>query len=267
MPLTPFQRMVVDVLRPFRDKHNYIAGGAALNHDWPRLSDDMDIFYDLRDQLPDGVEPELEALREAGFSIEPTTEDEWMVEVILRQYGFETKVQWLDEPETSRRFFPAQDDNELGFRLHQADVAVNKVLCASRRQRAARDTVDLVYIYRNYSPLGPLIWAAAGKDTNVSPVQMIGEIRRIAFGYAEEEIATVRMVDGNEVSRSEVRSELSDALEGAMDYCEEIAPIDYMGYLFVDAAETPKEASDEAVASGEVTALPLQDFTAVPTIS
>lgn len=157
MPLTDLQRMAVRTLRPFRTAHAFVGGGAALNYEWPRLSDDMDIFHDHRNQLPDSVEPELQALRKADFSVEITNNDQLMVEVILRKYGFETKVQWLDEPETCRRFFPALEDDDFGFRLHQADVAVNKVLCASRRRSAPRDAVDLISIVRRYSPLGPLI--------------------------------------------------------------------------------------------------------------
>ena len=61
-----------------------------------------------------------------------------------------------------RRFFPAQNDPEFGFRLHEADLAVNKVLCAARRNSAARDAVDLVNIVDRYAPLGPLVWAVSG---------------------------------------------------------------------------------------------------------
>ena len=62
MPLTRLQHRVAEVLRPFRDEHNFVAGGMALNQRWPRLSDDMDIFHDRRNQLPNQVEPELRAL-------------------------------------------------------------------------------------------------------------------------------------------------------------------------------------------------------------
>jgi len=40
-----------------------------------------------------------------------------MVEAIVRQYGFETKIQWMDEAETSRRFLSRNMRRELGFRL------------------------------------------------------------------------------------------------------------------------------------------------------
>lgn len=266
MPLTDLQRMVVKTLRPFRTVHTFVGGGAALNYEWPRLSDDMDIFHDYRNLLPDSAEPELQALRKAGFSVEITNNDQLMVEVILRKYGFETKVQWLDEPETCRRFFPALEDEDFGFRLHQADVAVNKVLCASRRRSAPRDAVDLVSIVRRYSPLGPLIWAVTGKTPDLTPPRIIREIRSVAFGYSDEEIRAVRMEDDSAITRRELRDTLGPALDKAREYCEEVAPIEYGGCLFVDASEIPTEADDESVANGTSKAMAAKDFTAMPTI-
>jgi hypothetical protein len=196
VPLTKIQRLVVPILRPFRSAQDYVGGGTALNQRWQRLSDDMDIFRDSPNRFPNSIEPELQALRDNGFAVEITTHNDWMVEAILRQYGFETRVQWLNDPETCRRFFPAIIDDELGFRLHQADVAVNKLLCASRRRSAARDAVDLVNIVRHFCPLGPLVWAATGKSPGLSPAQIIRSTREIAFGYADAEIRAVRMEGG-----------------------------------------------------------------------
>ncbi|GAB4531899.1 MAG: hypothetical protein Kow00133_20420 [Amphiplicatus sp.] len=265
MPLTKQQLSVLEVLRPFRTQDSYVGGGAALNQKWPRISDDLDIFSDDRRSLPDKVAPEIEKLKEAGFSIELTTEDEWMVEAIIREYGFETKVQWLDEPETSKRFFPAVHDDELGFRLHQADVAVNKVLCASRRNSAARDAVDLVNIARKYAPLGPLIWALSSKDVDVPPPQLVRNIRQNVFGYADEEIRAVRM-EGEHISRDDVRAVLGPALDRAAEYCESRAPVEFLGCLFVDKKETPVEADETALSSGEAVAMRLRDFGVVPKI-
>lgn len=265
MPLTEFQRVVVGVLRPFRSADNYLAGGAALNRQWPRLSDDMDIFLDRRGRLPGGVDAELEALRGAGYSVEITTRDEWTVEAIVRRFGFETRVQWMDDPETCRRFFPAIEDDELGFRLHQADVAVNKVLCASRRAEP-RDAVDLVNIVRLYAPLGPLAWAAAGKDPTVNPLRILAGIRATAFGLSDEQVRTVRMEDGSALSRDLVREALGPALDDAYAYCEELAPVDRDGHLFVDTDDIPIAATEEGLSSGAARELSLRDFTAIPTL-
>lgn len=266
MPLTVIQRSVAKVLRPYRSEHTYVAGGAVLNRDWPRLSDDMDIFHDIRNRLPGTVEPELEALRNAGFSVELTCENDLTVEAILQRDGEETKVQWFDDEETCRRFFPAHDDVDFGFRLHSADNAVNKVLCASRRNTAPRDSVDLVNIVERYAPLGPLVWAVSGKAPDTTPPSIIRGVRATAFGYAEEEIRAVRMEDGSRMDRERLREVLGKALDAASNYCEAIAPVDHAGCLFVDANEIPTEADGDAIASGLATAMTIRDFSGIPVI-
>lgn len=143
MPLTTIQQSVAEILRRHLSEYNYVAGGAVLNRDWSRLSDDMDIFLDDRNHLPHSAEHELETLRNAGYAVELTTDSDLVVEAILRKDSEETRVEWFDDEDTCRRFFPAQDDPEFGYRLHDADLAVNKVLCAARRNSTARDAVDL----------------------------------------------------------------------------------------------------------------------------
>lgn len=266
MPLTPLQREVVRILAPFRDAHDFVGGGAVLNVDWPRLSDDTDIFHDARGELPRRVDREIAALEAAGFSVETTTSDNWMVEIVLRKYGFETKVQWLDEPETTRRFFPAVADAGFGFRVHRADLAVNKVLCAARRRTAPRDAVDLVSIVERYAPLAPLVWAIAGKDDGMAPPETIRRIRAIVFGYADEEIRAVRMQDGRTMTRDEVRAVLGDALDGAAGYCEDTAPADHVGHLFVDAEDRPVAAGEDDISAGLARAIPIRDFTPAPSL-
>lgn len=266
MSLTAIQRSVADILRLHRTEHTYVAGGAALNRAWPRLSDDMDIFHDIRKRLPRFVAPELEALRNAGFTVELTCETDMTVEAVLRRGGEETRVQWFDDPETCRRFFPAVDDPELGFRLHDADSAINKALCASRRTTAPRDAIDLVNIVERYAPLGPLVWAIAGKAPDTTPPSIIRSIRANAFGYAREEIETVRMEDGSRMDWGRLREVIGAALDTAAKYCDAAAPVDHLGCLFVDQNEVPMEAGEKDIASGAAMIMSIRDFSGVPII-
>lgn len=262
MPLTEFQKSVMEVLRPFRNHQTFVGGGAALNAEWPRLSDDLDIFNDVRRSLPDQIEAELQVLRGKGFSVEVDTRDELIVEAIVRQFDRETKIQWLDEPETSMRFFPAVVDEEFGFRLHQTDNAINKVLTAARRQSAARDAVDLVSIVRGYAPLGPIIWALPAKHENLTPPKILQSLRANAFGYADVEIATVRVV-GEPVTRRLVRDVLKPAFDSAAAYCDGPAPIELLGRLLVNADDVPVEAVQQDIDDGRVRALTIRNFGAV----
>src|SRR3954462_7614030 len=45
VPLTPVQRRVLAVIAAGRSPESYLAGGAVVNRDRPRLSDDLDIFH------------------------------------------------------------------------------------------------------------------------------------------------------------------------------------------------------------------------------
>ena len=264
MPLTAIQQSAVEVLRLHRSERSYVAGGAALNRDWPRLSDDMDVFLDERDSLPQSIEPELEALRNAGYSVELTSDHDLVVEAIIRKGVEETRVQWFIDEETSRRFFPAQDDPQFGFRLHDADLAINKVLCSARRNSAARDAVDLVNIVERYAPLGPLVWAVSGKAPDMAPPSTLRAIRANAFGYAEEEVSAVRMEDGARMEWRRLRQVLDQALEVASDYCARTAPAEHPGCLFIDAGTRPIEADDVAIDEGTAAIVAVRDFAGIP---
>jgi hypothetical protein len=224
----------------------------------------MDIFGDESGSLPAASKPELEALAKAGFTVHVTTHDEWMVEAIVKEYGFETRIQWMNDTETSRRFFPAIYDEELGFKLHPADAAVNKMLCAARRHSAPRDAVDLVSITARYAPLGPLVWCLAGKDPSLNPQTALTRIRGIVFGYSDEEIRAVRMEGEAGMTRQYMRRVLEPALEEAAAYCDDVAPDDQLGCLFVDANDTPVPASGASLSKGLHRAVGVTDFGRLP---
>ena len=102
----------------------------------------MAIFLDDRNRLPHSVEPELEALRNAGCAVEPTIDNEIVVEAVLQKGGEVTLVQWFDDEETCDVSSRPGTIPEFGFRMHEADLAVNKVLCAASRKSAALDALD-----------------------------------------------------------------------------------------------------------------------------
>jgi len=187
-----------------------------------------------------------------------------VVEAIVKEYGFETKIQWISDTETSRRFFPAIYDEELGFRLHPADAAVNKILCAARRYTAPRDAVDLVSIVTRYAPLGPLVWSLASKDASLNPQTALTKIRQIAFGYSDEEIRAVRMEGEAAMARQDIRRVLEKALEEASAYCDDVAPGDHLGCLFVDASDNPVQANEETIADSTHRPVKITDFGRLP---
>jgi hypothetical protein len=132
-------------------------------------------------------------------------------------------------------------DEEWGARLHQADLAVNKILAAAGRSKA-RDIADLVAIGDNYCPLGPLILAAAGKPPNFSPRRTIDEIRRHALSIPAEEFAAVKGLPPK-WSAEFIRDQTIRLLDSADQYIMS-ASTDLVGILVVNKKAVPVERSD-----------------------
>jgi hypothetical protein len=77
----------------------------------------------------------------------------------------------------------------------------------------------------------------------------------------------VRMEGGAIVTRTELREVLDRALTTASDFCDDLAPPDYMGHLFVDSHDVPIEADERTVVAGSARALPLIDFASLPELN
>lgn len=50
MALTDLQKHVMRCLATNRSETSYVAGGVVLNRDWPRRSDDIDVFHDTDEE-------------------------------------------------------------------------------------------------------------------------------------------------------------------------------------------------------------------------
>ncbi|SEI19206.1 hypothetical protein SAMN05216228_10456 [Rhizobium tibeticum] len=168
MALTPIQKDIMLSIAGNRSDTSYIAGGLVLNMDWPRMSDDIDIFHDTDEEIGSAADADIEKLRADGFIVSVEINIYGCVEASVVRGGEHTIVQWMSETRT--RFFPLVRDEEWGARLHRVDLAVNKVLAASTRTKA-RDYVDLLMIDTHMCPLGPVIMAAAGKPPHFDAAQ------------------------------------------------------------------------------------------------
>ncbi len=51
MALTDLQKRIMRRLAANGTEASYLAGGLILNRDWPRRSDDIDIFYDADEEV------------------------------------------------------------------------------------------------------------------------------------------------------------------------------------------------------------------------
>jgi hypothetical protein len=236
MALTQLQSDILRCLAKNRSDTSYLAGGLMLNKNWQRRSDDIDIFHDSDEEVTGAAEADLAVLEAAGFKTHKDFIVYGCVDATVSDGTSYTIIQWFAE--TKRRFFPLVRDEEWGARLHQADLAVNKVLAASGRSKA-RDIADLVAIGRNYCPLGPLVLAAAGKPPNFSPRRTIDEMRRHALSIPAEEFAAVKGLPAD-WSAEFIRDEALRLTELADTYIMSASP-DLLGVLAVNRDSVPIE--------------------------
>lgn len=182
---------------------------------------------------------DLAVLETAGYKTRKDIVVYGYVEATVSDGSSSTIIQWFAE--TKRRFFPLVKDEEWGARLHQADLAVNKILAASGRSKA-RDVADLVAIGRNYCPLGPLVLAAAGKPPHFSPKRTIDEMRRHVLTIPAEEFAAVKGLP-DDWTATFIRDEAIRLVDLAEKYVME-APADLVGILTVKTGGVPVELAD-----------------------
>ena len=239
MALSELQKAILRVLAKHRSESSYLAGGLILNKDWPRRSDDIDIFHDADEQVAEAANLDIEALNAAGFKVNRDFIIYGCVDATVSDRSDSTVIQWFAE--TKLRFFPLVRDEEWGARLHQADLAVNKVLAVSGRSKA-RDIADLVAIGRQYCAIGPLVLAAAGKPPNFSPLRIVDEMRRHTRSIPADEFAAVKGLP-DEWTAAFIREEALIMLDAAERYVLGTAP-DLVGLLASGPDGTPIEVGE-----------------------
>lgn len=242
MALSQLQSDILRTLAKNRSETSYLAGGLMLNRNWHRRSDDIDIFHDSDEEVTGAARADIALLEAAGYKTHTDFIVYGCVDATVSDATSSTVIQWFAE--TKRRFFPLVKDEEWGARLHQADLAVNKVLAAAGRSKA-RDIADLVAIGLNYCPLGPLISAAAGKPPNFSPRRTVDEIRRHALSIPAEEFAAVKGLP-LDWSADFIRNEALRLIDLADTYIMSASP-DLLGVLAINKDGTPIEVADGSV--------------------
>jgi hypothetical protein len=238
--LSNIQKDIASLLAKNRSAENYFAGGAVLNARTWRVSEDLDIFTDRDEIIPDIVQRDIAALKQARFQVVIDLEIYGCTEATVRKSGEVTQIQWMSE--SSSRFFPLQADPDWGLRLHMTDLAVNKVLAASTR-RQARDALDLALIADRYCALGPLFLGAAHKLPKLSPLRLIDQARHRIVTTPLEAFAAVSGRP-EEVTPAFIKEIGLNALDDAEAFLE-AAPDDWLEGIPIDAAGVPVNDQDQ----------------------
>lgn len=240
MALSQLQSDILRLLAKNRSESSYLAGGLILNMDWPRKSDDIDIFHDVDEEVTGAATIDIATLDAAGYTVRRDFIIYGCVDATVSDANEATIIQWFAE--TKRRFFPLVRDERWGARLYQADLAVNKVLAAAGRSKA-RDIADLVAIGHGYCPLGPLVLAAAGKPPNFSPQRSLDEMRRHSLSIPAEEFAAVKGLP-DDWTAGFIRDESLRLIDLAGAYVAN-ASEDLVGLLAVNRLAVPVEVTND----------------------
>jgi hypothetical protein len=178
---------VLRVIAANRSPDSYLAGATIVHRkpDSPRTSLDLDFFHELEDSIADAGEADAKALNEAGYDLQWLLRTPTFYRAILTaSNGNALKIEWAQD--NAFRFFPVQQDELCGYRLHDADAATNKVLALAGRNEI-RDLIDVLYLDEHYLSLGALIWAACGKDPGYTPEFLLDQASRHT-AYTQREL-------------------------------------------------------------------------------
>lgn len=142
-----------------------------------RFSEGLDIPHDAEAEVARAAEGDGETLTRNGFELVWDLRRPAFYRARATRKGESVRLDWAID--SAFRFFPIEADAELGYRLHLADVAMNKALALAGRSEA-RDLVDVLHLHSSCLSLGAIAWAACAKDPGFTPEFLLQEMGRNA---------------------------------------------------------------------------------------
>lgn len=245
MPLTDYQAEVARLLAANRSFDSYLAGGAAIliEPNTTRYSRDLDYFHDSEPRVAKAFAADEALLSNHGYTVDVELNQVGYVRAIVRRGDDATKVEWARD--SSWRFMPVVRDPRVGYRLHQVDLAVNKVLALAGRDEP-RDVLDVMHFHRNLLVLGCLCWAACGKDPGFNPLSLLELLQRRGR-IRNEDLSRLDL--SRPVDLPALKTEWLAALDSVPEFVESRPP-DEIGCLYYSASRqafVDPRAVDDAV--------------------
>jgi hypothetical protein len=250
MPLTSFQKDVLAVIRANRSEESHFAGGMVLNYDdnSSRFSRDFDIFHESANEVVVSSRKDVETLCIAGYQVDLLARgDEWNDEKIVSfrkarvsKGADEVEIDWAAD--SAFRFFPVVQDDDLGWRLHHFDLAINKAHALSARTET-RDYIDIIELGQKFN-LAAICWAAPGKDPGFSPLSLLKMMLRFAR-IDPQELDKIQARQLDPITLKNEWTEMSDKAEADMIKQANEHPRTPIGVAFVDKDGQPGWIGDD----------------------
>jgi len=234
MPISAIQAKVLKLIAANRSPESYLAGATVIHRDadTPRFSQDLDFFHDIADSIAQSADQDAATLRQAGYGILWLLRAPAFHRAVVTAGKQQLKIEWAQD--SAFRFFPVQKDARFGYRLHDADAAVNKVLALAGRDEI-RDFVDVLHLHKTYLSLGAMAWAACGKDPGFTPEFLLDHAgRHTAYAQADLNRLSLRVpLDLKGLKQGWLR-----ALDEARLLIAALPP-DEIGCLYLDRSQSP----------------------------
>jgi hypothetical protein len=229
MPISPFQKKILSILKSNRSPDSYVAGGTAIQRDPAslRFSADIDFFHDADQAVADAFQKDRVALINAGYTFDIQISQPSFYRATIGKSGEQLKLEWVRD--TAFRYFPVVSDEDLGFRLHDVDLAINKCLALANRS-VVRDALDILELNRKVLSLPAMISAACGKDPGFTPELMLDMIQR-HLTFTPGQLAVESLA--KKIDPVQLKKELIDLIERTKKNLRKI-PVKCIGCLFTD---------------------------------
>ena len=214
MPVTDFQAQVLKLLSVNRSPESHLAGGMAMNLEpnQTRYSYDIDYFNDTEAVVAESYAADSETLIANDYAVKTNFSQPGFISATVSKGKSTTLIEWSRD--SSWRFLPPVKDDLVGYRLHDIDLAVNKLLALVGRDEV-RDLVDTMAVHENLLSIGALAWAAAGKDPGYSPDGIISMLNRKRMP-SEQDLARLNLAVS--IDPTELKEQFSKALEEAQEF-------------------------------------------------
>ena len=234
MPLTDFQRTVLRLLAEQRTPESFVAGGTAINvSPWSlRYSEDVDIFHDAEGKVVAAADADSALLVEHGFEVVRLMDRTAFQRAMVSRGAEHLRLEWVQD--SAFRFFPAQQDDQFGWRLHLADLATNKILALAGRWEA-RDFVDALYLDDTFASLGLLAWAAASKDPGLTPMLILEQANRFNRLRPEE---LQKVLGAVPLDLVKMKTRWRECVEAGRELVMKL-PVEELGALYLNANGQP----------------------------
>ncbi|WP_018291617.1 hypothetical protein [Verrucomicrobium sp. 3C] len=229
MLIAEFPKEIFALLKAHRSPESYAAEPAVL----PRSegaagsADDSNLLQRGEAAVEDAFRRDCAVLDAVGYDLEVVFDQPSLKRVKVRKGADSIGIEWVLD--SAIRYFPFQEDEELGWTLSMPDLAVNKALTTAYQGQPG-DVVEMIFFHKTFLPLAAIVWAANGKDPRWTPDRLLDGMRRHSR-LSVPELAPY-FPDGN-VDHPEIKMEFLAILYKAEELVHQLPPED-LGCFYLE---------------------------------